>query len=139
MAEHVHSFFTVQLCLYYYLFFGIAMLLALYIKPEQVAPLFKKKRVSLPLTMGVVGLIIVFFQRTLSEYNQNYKSLPANIEDHHNSIDYLRWQKERLKLERDGYLSIACVLAQVFLISASNLIETHRAFKEYKEREKKVE
>ena len=104
-----------------------------------MAPLFKKKRVSLPLTVGVIGLILVFFQRTLSEYNQNYKSLPANIEDDQNSVEYLRWQKNRLKLERDVYLSTACVLAQVFLVSASNLIETHRAYKEYKEREKKVE
>ena len=139
MADHVHTFFSVQLCLYYYLIFGIAMLLALYIKPEQVAPLFKKKKVSLPLTMGVVGLILVFFQRTLSEYNQNYKSLPANIGHDHDSVDYLRWQKNRLKLERDVYLSTACILAQVFLVTASNLVETHRAFKEYKEREKKVE
>ena len=91
MAEHAHPFFTVQLCLYYYLFFGLAMLLALYVKPDQVAPLFKKKRVSLPLTLGVIGLILVFFQRTLSEYNQNYKSLPANIEDDQNSVEYLRW------------------------------------------------
>lgn len=115
------------------------MLIALYIKPDQVAPLFKRKRVSLPLTIGVLALILIFFQRTLSEYNQNFKSLPPNIEHNHNSIEYLRWQKDRLKLERDGYLSFACMIAQVFLVTASNLIEKHRAYKEYVERQRKVE
>ena len=129
--DPTHQFLTVQRCLYFYLFFSVAMLVALFVKPEQVAPLFKKKKVSLPLTIAVIGLILVFLQRTLAQYNQNYQKLPPNIEHNRESIDYLRWQKDRLKLERDIYLSFSCVISQVFLVTASNLIEKHRAYIEY--------
>ena len=115
------------------------MLGALFFKPEQVAPLFKKKKVSLTLSIAVGGLILVFFQRTLSEYNQKFKSLPANIEHDYHSIDYIKWQRDRLKLERDGYLSLVCIISKIFLVTASNLIEKHRAYKEYKERSGKIE
>ena len=70
--DNTHVFLTIQRCLYFYLFFGLAMLGALFFKPEQVAPLFKKKKVSLPLTIGIVGLILVFLQRNLSEYNAKF-------------------------------------------------------------------
>ncbi len=55
-----------------------------------------------------------------------------------NNIEYVRWQKERVKLERDVYLSLACIVSQVALVWVSNLIVKYNSYVEYKERENKV-
>ena len=43
------------------------------------------------------------------EYNDNYKSLPEDIKLE--TVEYVRWQKDRAKLQRDGYLSLCCIIA----------------------------
>ena len=82
-------FFTVQRCLYGYLVFSLIMLLVLFLKPQTIAPLFKKKRVSLPLTLFVLLLILLFFRNNYQEYQQKYKKLPENIKGE--TIEYVRW------------------------------------------------
>jgi hypothetical protein len=62
--------------------------------------------------------------------------MPAGVEHDHKSLDYLEWAKNRYKLERDSYLSLACILAQMFLVTVSHWIQKYRAFVEYTERSK---
>ncbi len=54
------------------------------------------------------------------------------------NIEYVRWQKERVKLERDVYLSLACIVSQVALVWVSNLTVKYNSYVEYKERENKI-
>lgn len=129
---------SIQKILYIYLVFSIALLATLFFKPYQVSALFKRKSVYLPLTIAIMGLIFIFFRSTYAEYTANYKHLPEGVQHDHKSIDYLEWAKNRNKLERDGYLSLSCILAQLFLVTVSHWIQEYRAFKEYTERKDKV-
>ncbi len=63
---------SIQKILYFYLIFSIAMLITLAFKPYQVSDLFKKKRVYLPLTIAIMGLIFLFFRSNYAEYKKNY-------------------------------------------------------------------
>jgi hypothetical protein len=57
--------------------------------------------------MSNVFLIIAAY----AEYNRNYKDLPESIQK--DTVEYLTWQKDRHKLERDFYLSLCCIIAQL--------------------------
>ena len=74
---------------------------------------------------------------TWSEYQKNYVDLPEDITKEQ-TVEYLRWQKERNKLQRDFYLSLSCLLAQLFLFTASHWIDKYNRFVEFVEREKKA-
>jgi hypothetical protein len=130
---------SIQKILYFYLVFSIALLVTLFFKPYQVSALFKRRSVYMPLTIAIMALIFMFFRSTYAEYSANYKSLPDGVLHDHKSIQYLEWAKNRNKLERDGYLSLSCLLSQVFLVTVSHWIQKFRAFEEYKARNDKSE
>ena len=46
---------------------------------------------------------------TYKTYKENYAKPP--LEKDADNIDYIRWQKESHKYERDIYLSVSCILA----------------------------
>ncbi len=110
---------SIQKILYVYLVFSVALLATLFFKPYQVSALFKRKSVYLPLTIAIMALIFMFFRSTYVEYKTNYRQLPEGVEHDHKSIDYLEWAKNRNKLERDAYLSLSCILSQLFLVTVS--------------------
>ena len=122
--------------LYLYLVFSVALLVALLFKPYQVSALFKRKRIYLPLTVGITGLIVLFFRSAYMEHAKNYVDLPQGVTHDHGSTAYLEWAKNRYKLERDSYLSLSCILAQMFLVTVSHWIQKYRAFVEFTERSK---
>ena len=128
---------SIQKILYFYLVFSIALLVTLFFKPFQVSALFKRKSVYLPLTIAIMALIFMFFRSTYAEYSAKYKNLPDGVLQDHKSIEYLEWAKNRNKLDRDAYLSLSCLLSQVFLVTVSHWIQKYRAFKEYTERKDK--
>ena len=102
---------SIQKILYFYLVFSIALLVTLFFKPFQISALFKRKTVYLPLTIAIMALIFIFFRSTYAEYSANYKQLPDGVQHDHKSIEYLEWAKNRNKFERDGYLSLSCILS----------------------------
>ena len=77
---------------------------------------------SKTLTIGIMALNILFFRSALTEHSKNYVNLPAGVEHDHKSIEYLQWAKNRNKIERDAYLSLSCILAQMFLVTVSHWI-----------------
>ena len=77
--------------------------------PTQVAALFRKKRIYLPLSIGLVICVIIFFQAQYSEYQKDYRNLPDTVKVE--SLDYVTWQKNRHRLERDVYLSLCSIIS----------------------------
>ena len=102
---------TIQSALYLFLIFSIAMLAALLFKPNEVSSLFRHKRVSIPLSAILTLVILLFLRSTYAEYSKNYKHLPDHIKEE--TIEYITWQKDRHKLERDTYLSLSCLLSHL--------------------------
>jgi hypothetical protein len=82
-------------------------------------------------------MVVIFFQRSYGEYQANYKDLPEDIKVE--TIEYVRWQKDRHKLERDLYLCLSSILAQALLLTASHWIDKYYSYLDYVERKSKAE
>ena len=104
--------------------------------PNQVASIFRRKSIYYPISIGLICCLFLFFQAQYSEYQSGFTDLPSDIKV--NSLEYVTWQKNRHRLERDFYLSLCCIISQAFLVAASHWIDKYHRYVEYIERERKT-
>ena len=128
---------TVQRALYGFLIGQVCLLLCMLFSPSQIAALFRRKRVYFPASVILVIVVLLFFQAQYSEYKREYSDLPSDVKV--DSLEYVRWQKNRHRLERDVYLSLCCIISQAFLVSVSHWIDKYNRYVEYVDRQRKVE
>lgn len=128
---------TIQQAIYGYLIFSVCMLGALFMNPKEVSAQFSRKSRYLPLISVLIGILVIYFQTVYSDYKKNFNNLPDTIAK--DTLEYVVWQKDRHKLERDLYLSFSVILSQAFLLVASHWIHKYNTFIEYVERQKKAE
>ncbi len=81
--------------------------------------------------------MLIFFQAQYSEYKREFTDLPNDVKV--DTLEYVRWQKNRHRLERDVYLSLCCIISQAFLVVVSHWINKYNRYVEYVDRQRKVE
>ena len=64
------------------------------------------------------------------------ENLPQDKSD--DNIEFVKWQKNYHKLQRDFYLSLSAMLAQALLVGLSYWIEKYDSYVEFKDREIKA-
>mmetsp|Transcript_33330 Transcript_33330/g.51078 ORF Transcript_33330/g.51078 Transcript_33330/m.51078 type:complete len:147 (-) Transcript_33330:9-449(-) len=130
---------TVQKCLYNLLVINLVIIALLLFRPHSVAQFIRKRAIFIPLTCFVFFIQILFFRNNLTEYYGSMELLPDEPQDRvASNIEFVRFQKQRHKLERDFYLSLSSMLAQGVVMGLSYWIEKYDTYVKFKEAEEKA-